>query len=455
MFRRKPQNLTPPGSDSSVSSGVSGCSPRSTASTSSGGHLSPSHNQSSQYSNSHFETKSGVGINKYSSGGGQQNGHRPGDKRPMSSDPMIVGPDGILLEDISGYEDVPNSKKPRVSHFKRPVRNPGSTSFSSSDAGLSVGRSDRDGLSPHLHQNRVAERLSPISCINGSSNNSGPNAGLALSFGGHGNSVNADGQLSPQYYSTEDNNNHTSPRDEFHTGDDNMGGFSPYTWTSKVGDPQGTQAAMDSDETDSIDSGNGSSTSTSGRHYHNNEETGFATGAAFQDGASLSSTKPNNQSQGTFSMSISNCNRVSSTTNGSGEYLSPHSSPESHGIDSLPLNQPQKGDCDMRPGNDQVSVATGGYGESESATGHGSSPSTSKHGAKEEYCDHRRSDKERGSGRDREREFRSRDKDKSDRKDRENRKSAQSKGPELLPPRKAGDHTNNSAKDCMDCPYLT
>jgi hypothetical protein len=254
--------LTPPGSDSSVSSGVSGCSglsPRSTASTSSGGHCSPSH-----HSNSHFGAKSGSGSSSQA--------HGSGGKRPLSTE-SIVGPDGILLEDISSYVDGPNNKKARVSHFKRPIRN----GASSTSLSANFGRTDRDGLSPNLHQNRIADRLSPIGNINGSCNNNNnhANIGLSHSFANNRSPSNMHSSSSP-FYNT--GVNHLSPQEPFHEGGDNMG-FSPYSWNSN-GNDQGNQA-IDSDETDSIDSGNGSSTSTSGRRYHHTDEptfTGVSTG---------------------------------------------------------------------------------------------------------------------------------------------------------------------------------
>lgn len=403
----------------------------------------------------------------------------------MSSDPLLVGPDGILLEDISGYEDVPNSKKPRVSHFKRPVRSGGSSS--NSQQGLSVnslvGGSDRDGLSPHLHQNRVADRLSPIGSINGHFNGSSNHPinanGLSHSFGNTRSPNNVGEQLvggSPSSYFNSEINSHPSPQDEFHTGDENMGGFSPYKWNSNSNDPQGVQA-MDSDETDSIDSGNGSSTSTSGRRYNtNNDDIGFggglsafhAAGSLTTSSAKIATTNNNrlevdNSGHGPvgFSGVNASCNRVSSTTSGSGSgyNLSPQSSPESHVNDSLkklqivPNQQKQQEGCEVKivQGLKEPLVTPiingGGYIDNPIGGG-GVAGESSRQVVRDGYCERRSDkDKERASRGGGDKESRhNRDKDRSDgsRRDRgDDRKPAQTKKGSEIPTRKSKAEDNN------------
>lgn len=366
-----------------------------------------------------------------------------GVKRP-ASDPLIVGPDGKLLEDVSAYSDVPN-KKTRVSNFKRPVcsnginPNPAPTSVHNGFGGnLNPGsRSDKDGLSPHFHQNRIADRLSPIGVVNGPSFSNG----LAHPMTNHRSPHNVIGEQvpSPPYYN---NSNQLSPPGTLLQAGE--GEYSPYSWNSKnlnggSANPHDSQGyldtnksrGMDSDETDSIDSGNGSSGGSASGRNNAIEDAGYNNGVNNNHkGSSVNSKSVTNRgtelsvSQSANSVTNPIC-RVSSTTKGSGSgyHTTPQSSPESH-LESLQIVQQQKGGCDGKvkqannaaaPSAPVVRSSSGG-GNSIVANGHARTVSKDREREKEP-----RSDRER-TGRDR--ESRGRDRERSDKRSHRERKSA-------------------------------
>jgi len=351
-------------------------------------------------------------------------------KRPASTDPQI-GPDGLISENASGYGDHPNNKKPRVSHFKRPNRssngNSGGCSGSGSSFSSSYGAnngvengansasrsSDRDGLSPHFHSNRTADRLSPVngnSYLSASQTSGGNIGGLShLMINEHrsprdisprssnSNTINVGDAVSPSYYNT----SNVASQALSPSQDDPMivGNCSPYMWNSKnfpggvVPSHHDSQSyldsnksrGMDSDETDSIDSGNGSSGSSSGSRRHHFEENVSNFGGMRENGgnneyqssrdtsqsktkngsyscttgnsgelvgngslhsASNSSNNSSNYNASTSSSTSAGCNRVSSTTHsnvtgGTNGYnhSTPQSSPDSQ-VDNLQLVHP-------------------------------------------------------------------------------------------------------------------
>ncbi|CAL8122040.1 unnamed protein product [Orchesella dallaii] len=354
MKRRKPQNLTPPGSDSSVGSGTSSLSPRSNSSIGSG-HSPTSYTHSSNYPRPVI-TSNGSGDINYKGLTPPEGGFEPlkASKRPV--------PPGITPENFEDYGYIPDKKKPRVSHFKKP----GSGSSSNGNGANSnfISRADlvkhekdvASGSSPQFssHSNRIAERLSPIGTSgnfpaqNGSNGGGGGLNGINHRSPRNGNFEAMD--VSPSHLSVPSNGYHGSSQVDaaVEVSESVAVGSS---WQSRNGsEPHGLPdcekgSRGDSDETDSVDSGNGSSASGSSQgsqhqnYNHSNSQSNNNGQVGYTNGTStkLSVDKSDNAASSVYNNTISNssltngCNRVSSTTN---FHTTPQSSPDSQ-VDNL------------------------------------------------------------------------------------------------------------------------
>lgn len=261
-----------------------------------------------------------------------------------------------MPENSEDYGDIP-SKKTRVSHFKKP----GSGSHSNTNGANTnlisrceiTFKHDKDGSSgssPQFlsHNNRIAERLSPIGTNGGNFSNGGNGANLTNHRSPrNGNFESMD--VSPSHNSVSNNGCHNSSQKDVLIDESVSVGS---TWQSRHGnDVQGLSDSEkigrgDSDETDSVDSGNGSSGSGmslgSLRHQnfnnhgsvkdvHGNHSNG-PTFKASDKSEPISSSVYNNANNSSF---INGCNRVSSTTN---FQTTPQSSPDSQ-VDAMQLQQ--------------------------------------------------------------------------------------------------------------------
>ncbi|ODM98390.1 RNA polymerase II elongation factor Ell [Orchesella cincta] len=350
MKRRKPQNLTPPGSDSSVGSGTSSLSPRSNSSIGSG-HSPTNYTHSSNYIRPMITTNGSGDIN--------YKGLTPPDggfetakaiKRPV--------PNGILPENCEDYKEVPQKKKPRVSHFKKPGSggsSNGNGANSNFNSRTEIVKQDKDvpsGSSPQFssHSSRIAERLSPIGTCGNFSAQNGSNGG-----GGVGQNVNNHRSPRNGNFEAMDVSPSHLPSNGYHASSQADATLEVSeavvvgsSWQSRNGNEvhglpdceKGGRA--DSDETDSVDSGNGSSTSGSSQgsqhqsysngQSNNNVQGTYTNGTSAKLPVDKSDSIASSVYNTISNSSITNgCNRVSSTTN---FHTTPQSSPDSQ-VDNL------------------------------------------------------------------------------------------------------------------------
>lgn len=354
--RRKPQNLTPPGSDSSVGSGTSSLSPRSNSSIGSG--HSPSYGHTT-YSKTCVVTGGGSSEINYK-------GLTPPDGNPDLSKGTKRPVDGILTDSVEDYGGIPH-KRSRVSHFKRPGSgsssngngaNVNATSnnnlTSRSEIVSKLDKESHSGSSPQFssHCNRIAERLSPIgtsgSNFSAQNGSNGTNGGGVLTGSNHRSPRNGNVEpmeVSPPHNSVLSNGYHSSSQGDTVLDESVSIGSS---WQTRNGnDPHGFSDSEktsrgDSDETDSVDSGNGSSTSAGslGGSQHQNYNGFNHSNNVKEHIVSQNVNKPiekpdpitSSLHNSVNSSSVLNgCNRVSSTTS---FHNTPQSSPDSQ-VDTL------------------------------------------------------------------------------------------------------------------------
>ncbi|CAG7662767.1 unnamed protein product [Allacma fusca] len=362
MKRRKPQNLTPPGSDCSVGSGTSGSSssPRSTTSgsghsptsyTSSSSGYSSINNHHSPYgpaikSSSNYSSHNATGGNG-SLPGGQSMQQSQGVKRPNDFDGNSNGRGGSGGGFSSGNgqnnDNIP-TKKQRVSHFKRPNCSNGSSSNSANNVRVDSRDSPNSNKEVPHQQPQNQQQSSPYQQRNGNSHNSvgngynnqerwSPSANGLAPHNNHKSPKNSKDHHSPPYNSS--TNNHSTNNTAYHHqssnhnsqgkdyGDDTYTSTNNNSWSGRNGH-HGTQPNYSSnqphqnstmqdngygldpklpdlDDNDSVDSGNGSSSSScSGSGIHHQSSSINASVNNHNHGGSKSTVFSSSSSSATY-----------------------------------------------------------------------------------------------------------------------------------------------------------